>query len=71
VLSWLPPNRREANLHTAITRPSSTAVPVATTSTELSNAVHAGPADAIWLPTGTQRRRRLIDLGVDRSTRPT
>jgi hypothetical protein len=67
VCFWLRSAAREANLRRRLAeRP--TQLTVATASAELAAACGIGPAGAIWLPAGTERRRRLIDLAPP--TRP-
>ena len=58
VLFWLPSHQREAHLHDLL-RQRPAPVPVATAVRD-----GAGPADRIWLVSGTQRRYELIDLAA-------
>lgn len=61
VCFWLPTTAREAHLRRLLAeRPRD--VIVATASAELAVALGTGPAEAIWLTAGAERRRRLIDL---------
>ncbi len=61
VLFWLPSTAREAHLHQIFNqRPP--AIVVATAAAYLAAARHVSPAGPIWLPTGTDHRRRLAEL---------
>ena len=70
VCFWLPTTAREAHLHRLLAeRPRQ--VSVATASAELAVALGTGPAGALWLTAGAERRRRLIDLSApNRPTSP-
>ena len=70
VCFWLPSTAREAHLRRLLAEHPGP-VATATASAELADALSTGPAGAIWLPVGAERRRRLAGLADPRrSTTP-